>query len=404
LLAADDGAGKSLMQVLSGSKPVGKAQQRFQRLVGKIGSCREQIEKWRNYSIRYNERVLREMAPLRAEFRDAQRKMVVLIDELLRHRSPGERLRKGHRVKLRELLLTLTDDLLAGGADEELDALRARHDDSPAPGIHQAESEALRGILEEALGFELDTAADAGPEELLRQAQRMLDEQLLAGRAHRAPREGPGGKGSAAGAATAARPGTGRTGPTLEAKLSLRDVFRKLASALHPDREPDAEQRRRKTLLMQRVNRAYAADDLLGLLTLQLEIEQIDAAHLSSLPAERLTHYNHVLRDQLQELEAELRRHIEPYRAIMARTGRRTFSPDAVDRQMSADIAVQRAALRELREDLVAFRDPSRLRERLARYEPERAAEPPEELAAFAEFLELAELAQAFGGRRRGKR
>ena len=64
-----------------------------------------------------------------------------------------------------------------------------------------------------------------------------------------------------------------------DASRSLRAVYRQLASALHPDREQDERERQRKTRLMQRVNVAYGKQDLLQLLTLQLEIEQIDHTH-----------------------------------------------------------------------------------------------------------------------------
>ncbi|WP_143605999.1 hypothetical protein [Variovorax sp. 54] len=57
----------------------------------------------------------------------------------------------------------------------------------------------------------------------------------------------------------------------------MRDIFRKLASAPHPDRETDAQQRKVKTALMQKANQAYAANDLLALLELQLQL-QIDAS------------------------------------------------------------------------------------------------------------------------------
>lgn len=86
----------------------------------------------------------------------------------------------------------------------------------------------------------------------------------------------------------------------------MRDIFRKLASALHPDRETDAQQRKVKTALMQKANQAYAANDLLALLELQLQIEQIDASHIASASAERLKHYNKVLGEQLAELKAEI--------------------------------------------------------------------------------------------------
>jgi hypothetical protein len=88
----------------------------------------------------------------------------------------------------------------------------------------------------------------------------------------------------------------------------LREIFRKLASALHPDRETDAAEREAKTALMQRVNQAYAASDLLTLLELQLQIEQIDASHIASASAARLKHYNKIMAEQLAELRGEITR------------------------------------------------------------------------------------------------
>ncbi len=44
-----------------------------------------------------------------------------------------------------------------------------------------------------------------------------------------------------------------------QATQSVREVYRKLASALHPDRETDERQREAKTALMQRVNQACAS-------------------------------------------------------------------------------------------------------------------------------------------------
>lgn len=54
---------------------------------------------------------------------------------------------------------------------------------------------------------------------------------------------------------------------------------------------------------MQKANQAYAANDLLALLELHL---QIDASHIASASAHRLKHYNRVLGEQLAELKAEI--------------------------------------------------------------------------------------------------
>ena len=59
---------------------------------------------------------------------------------------------------------------------------------------------------------------------------------------------------------------------------------------------------------MQKVNQAYAANDLLSLLELQLQIEHVDAGHIAKASAQRLKHYNKVLAEQLAELKAEIGR------------------------------------------------------------------------------------------------
>jgi hypothetical protein len=163
-------------------------------------------------------------------------------------------------------------------------------------------------------------------------------------------------------------------------------VFRKLVSALHPDREPDAAERQRKNELMQRVNRAYEANDLLTLLGLQLEIAQIDAAHLSSLTAQRLEQYTQILREQLVNLDAEIERAMQPYLRAMGRRGSSSLTPADVDGQLSADIVQMQIVLRKLQEDLVAFRDPERLRKHLAAYELE-APDPYDDLEDLAVLM-----------------
>ena len=188
-----------------------------------------------------------------------------------------------------------------------------------------------------------------------------------------------------------------------EVSQSLREVFRKLASALHPDREPDAKERERKNELMQRVNAAYEANDLLTLLNLQLEIEQIDAAHLATLTPQRLAHYYQILREQLDELEAELRRFQQPFRMLMESWGAR-LTTEEVDRRLSADIGQLRAAILELETDLVAFRDPERLRKSLDEQELEEEFDPFEDLEEITALIDSLQPPPRKGGPRRRRR
>jgi hypothetical protein len=56
---------------------------------------------------------------------------------------------------------------------------------------------------------------------------------------------------------------------------------------------------------MQKINQAYAANDLLTLLEIQLQIEQVDSTRIAGLGAQRLKQYNKVLSEQLSGLKAE---------------------------------------------------------------------------------------------------
>src|ERR1039458_3991037 len=95
----DDGLDKDfgLVEVLARTKPITKAQQDFQRLVTRIELKREQLKQWQAYALRYNQRLVGEMEPLRNQLRTGQRQMAALIDELLSQPMPARRLGRGHR-------------------------------------------------------------------------------------------------------------------------------------------------------------------------------------------------------------------------------------------------------------------------------------------------------------------
>jgi hypothetical protein len=75
---------------------------------------------------------------------------------------------------------------------------------------------------------------------------------------------------------------------------------------VHPDRESDAARREEKNELMQRINQAYAANDLLSLFEIQIEIDQLDPEQIGNLGSQRLRHYNRLLSEQLEQLRSKL--------------------------------------------------------------------------------------------------
>jgi hypothetical protein len=139
--------------------------------------------------------------------------------------------------------------------------------------------------------------------------------------------------------------------------LSIKEVFRKLVSALHPDRESDPEERQRKTALMQRVNLAYAKKNLLLLLELQLELEHIDQTSLDNISDERLKHFNKILKEQLAELDQEIFHTEDMFIAQFAYNPYDLLSPNAIMRHLDADIAAIRRTIRDLKQDLISLKD-----------------------------------------------
>jgi hypothetical protein len=91
----------------------------------------------------------------------------------------------------------------------------------------------------------------------------------------------------------------------LDAQSALRTVFRQLASALHPDREPDENLRKRKTELMSEVNAAYERKDLSTLLRIQIQEQTLDASKATQLSDEKLKAMCNVLAAQVKTLEAD---------------------------------------------------------------------------------------------------
>ena len=381
----DDGPGKdfSVSEVLARRKPADKAQQRFRKLVANIERKREELRQWQAYQQRYNQRITAEVEPVRLELVQQQRQMAVLIDELLSQRGQSRRLSRLERAKLRDILMSLLDAVLSQGDDEALAVLREKHTRHSAKEDQRLEMELAESLLTDVLGLEVDENHGASSvEELLDHAHRKAQQRA---RFHRVDEHESGRRAKRSEAEDAVR--AKREQAAKEVNQSLRDVFRKLVSALHPDREPDSTERVRKNQLMQRVNQAYEANDLLTLLGLQLEIEQIDATHLSSTSAERLAHYNQILREQLTRLEAELESIVEPYRELMGLGSGRALTVTEVDRTLTMDITQLREALRQLTQDLVAFRNPVQLRARLRQYDLE---DEPGELEAVQAIMEIA--------------
>ncbi|ENU39530.1 hypothetical protein [Acinetobacter johnsonii] len=87
---------------------------------------------------------------------------------------------------------------------------------------------------------------------------------------------------------------------------SLKTVYLKITAMIHPDREPDEVKKLKKTELLQKVNEAYAAQDLFYLLKLQLQLEINKSLSSKALSSEQVKFYQLALEAQSQSLQGQL--------------------------------------------------------------------------------------------------
>ena len=90
------------------------------------------------------------------------------------------------------------------------------------------------------------------------------------------------------------------------AAQSLKTVYLKITAMIHPDREPDEVKKLKKTELLQKVNEAYAAQDLFYLLKLQLQLEINKSLSSKALSSEQVKFYQLALEAQSQSLQGQL--------------------------------------------------------------------------------------------------
>ena len=332
--------------------PLSREQKAFNRLAGKVRRLREALADWQEYTGRYDARVNGEMQPAEAALRDAQRRLARRLDELARATARGERLSRAQRRAVGQHIVLLAAEILQhGGPDPEVEALHDTYADMPHSELQRAELDEIEGMLGEILGDDALAGHRArSAEELFAHAREYMEAEARAD----APHAGPG---TSRARRAAARKATERD----EALGTVRAIWRRLASAVHPDREPDPTERARKTVLMQRANEAYKRNDVLTLLSLQVELEQIDADHLASAPPQRLKHFLTVMKEQAAALEEELEECLVPFRVMLDRPSG-MLRPEMVERALDEELAQMGSVTQGIEEDLARFDDPHQRR------------------------------------------
>ena len=353
-------AGQGVIGIAGSSPKLTPAQRKFNHLIERINLQRRELDGWRVFRQRYTEQLAAHYQPALARLREKQIAMVRLLDRMLDGKGLGAR----ERAKTRDILTELLSQLLAESPDPQRVGLHDKYAERSFAEEQQEHLDVMRTLASEAFGIDVEAySGGESPEEL---ADWLADQLHAAGPP---PRQPPTGKNRKKKSAKKLAREALREQAAAGGTRAVREVFRKLVSELHPDRESDPALHARKTELMQRVNRAYKAGDLLALLELQLSIEQIDTKTLAGLAEERLLHYIHVLEEQSRRLRDELAEFVAPFALAMDSAPVRKLTPANVERALQADTHRIHEMVRTLEAELVRFQDMSAFKRSLRDYQ-----------------------------------
>lgn len=340
-------------------QPASPEHRRFKALLTKIEAARQRLAAWHEqtpvFARAYAARVLPEQARLQA----ARRAWALELEHIAL--APWA---KGDRETLSRMLCDLCGSLLESAGpgeapDEEIKALYNRFSEVDYDTEARLQVEALKAKLEAMGDIDLGSEPVHSVDDLMERVQAEMARRREAGA--EAPMD-------------AADAGPHRRRPPPKTKSAaqrraeedarrisqtVREVYRKLAAALHPDRIGAGvapAERAERTARMQRANSAYEAGDLLALLTLQLEIEQVDVAHAASVAASQVKHFNKVLAEQLREIEAEIDERQVAFCSSYGIASHQRLKPGQLDAVLKGELRELAAALAELAGEQRALR------------------------------------------------
>jgi hypothetical protein len=272
------------------------AQKRFNTLLARVSALSDAIAMLEALSTQHRSSHLSAMNALKSQEDAARKNLLLYLDGCLH----SAELTATHRRSATQIILALCE-ALAHKHDSQVQAvLHQHHSEEDAQALAEearAGAEHAKAVFEDLFGKPLHGADDLHTAEAVfeaglrqyREQQQRLEDKRQAKKAKKKP------------AARQLKDAQQK----LDANTALRTVYRQLASALHPDREPDEVERLRKTALMSEVNAAYDRKNLSELLKLQLHIAKIDSAALSRMADDKLNAMCLLLKEQVEALKED---------------------------------------------------------------------------------------------------
>jgi hypothetical protein len=272
------------------------AQKRFNTLLARVSTLSDSIATLEALSTQHRSSHLTAMSALKSQEDAARKNLLLYLDGCLH----SAELTATHRRSATQIILALCEALEHKNDSQVQVVFNQHHSEEDAQALAEearAGAEHAKAVFEDLFGKPLHGADDLHTAEAVfeaglrqyREQQQRVEDKRQAKKAKKKP------------AARQLKDAQQK----MDANTALRTVYRQLASALHPDREPDEAERLRKTALMSEVNAAYDRNNLSELLKLQLQIAQIDSAALSRIADDKLNAMCLLLKEQVEALEED---------------------------------------------------------------------------------------------------
>jgi hypothetical protein len=254
----------NLIKIHSDENDLSEEQKLFNQLSKQIEKKKKELDKWEKYAEEYRQKHTKYFFPLENEFYECRKSMVFLFDMRLEDTN----FNNGEKRKLRALTHDMCIDLLSENYDEKVEIILKKYS-KPRP--------KKKSILEDIF----ENIASKMEENIGRWQEEMANED------------------------EEYRESEQETKEEKEGRESMKDIYRKLAAILHPDRELDEKEKKRKTEVLQRVTAAYRDRNLTELLKIELE-ETKSMMSADKLSKETTKGLNKVLRNELEELREKV--------------------------------------------------------------------------------------------------
>lgn len=280
--------------------PASAAQQVFDRLLARVTQLSAHMARLQAWSDQHRYAHLQVLRDAAEQTLALNKSLLLFVHERLQSDDLTAQHQRMARSKVRSLIASLPNQV-----DPQVQAvadLYALDEDQEEAALAQAEAaQQMREKIEAAWGQPIhNPSLYDTPEAVMLAAMQQWHRQQEADEARKAAKR----------AARKAQKKPARQQQAevqqTDARMALRTIFRQLASALHPDREPDEAERQRKTALMSEVNAAYERQDLSTLLRLQMQLTQVDLSAGHAVADSKLAAMSLLLKEQVAALEADL--------------------------------------------------------------------------------------------------